>query len=71
MGIVFSKVLLTPILRLGKGIKTMKKKNSYVWEAQSSGIKKKIFNWIRCCLIVVMTKKVTWEQSGEINEKIR
>lgn len=26
MGIVFSKVLLTPILRLGKGIKTMKNK---------------------------------------------
>ena len=26
MGFVFSKVLLTPILRLGKGIKTMKNK---------------------------------------------
>lgn len=47
MGIIFSKVLRTPILRLGKGIKTAKE-NSYAWEAQSSGIKKKIFNWIKC-----------------------
>ena len=71
MGIVFSKVLLTPILRLGKGIKTMKNKTPMLEKLNQVELKKK-FNWIKCgCVSAVMTKKVTWEQSGEKNEKIR
>ena len=37
MGIVFSKVLLTPILRLGKGIKTMKNKTPMLEKLNHEG----------------------------------
>lgn len=70
MGIIFSKVLRTPILRLGTGIKTMKKKIPMLEKLNQVELKKHI-QLNKMWLIAVMTKKVTWEQSGEKNEKIR
>ena len=53
MGIVFSKVLLTPIWRLGKGIKTMKNKTPMLEKLNQVELKKKIqLNkmWLcKCC----------------------
>lgn len=73
MGIVFSKVLLTPILRLGKGIKTMKNKIPMLEKLNQVELKKNTKNiqLSKMWLSAIMTKKVTWEQSGEKNEKIR
>ena len=41
MGIIFSKVLRTPIWRLGKGIKTMKKKIPMLEKLNQVELKKK------------------------------